>query len=462
MTLDKSFQGPFEDYLERIMETHLGQGMAVAILDRRETVYQRCFGWRDRDRRLPVDQDTIFGLASVTKSFTCGAVMQLAEMGRLDEQAPAWAYCPDFHNLNQRPVTVAHLMTHSGGYFPQARITVDAVAKDLGLSKEGQDWAYSDVLADEGIRRVASRLDGQMDHIGRPGEFMSYCNDGYGVLADIIRRQGDQRSYSGYVEEHILKPLGMDRSTFSFEAPARDPNVSVLYAKRQGAMEAFRDFYDNAFVLMGGGALKSTLRDMKKYLFMLMNGGVGPQGQRILSPRSLREMTKPRIPTKWQQFCGYGLMVSFLKDCTVIRHGGSLTGVSSHLAWSPELGCGVIVLCNTSDVPVSLVADGALRWCAGWDPRPEDPWTDRPWDPETIAQACGCYRSDEGGLVEISPSGTGIAVKVAGEELPVRMVQSDLAVMSAGMARPQLRLMRLQGQDIDALRLEERILSKVR
>ena len=84
----------FNDSVEQIMTTHGARGIAVAVVDRRGTVYQKFFGFRDAARRLPIDENTIFGLASVTKSFTALALMQLSEKGAVYLQAPASTYCP--------------------------------------------------------------------------------------------------------------------------------------------------------------------------------------------------------------------------------------------------------------------------------------------------------------------------------------------------------------------------------
>ena len=90
----------------------------------------------------------------------------------------------------------------------------------MGLKEsEAEDLAYSKALAEEGIKRVASRLDDQTDLIGLPGELMSYCNDGFGVLSDIIKNYGDQPSFADYLLKHIICPLGMERSFCDFVKP---------------------------------------------------------------------------------------------------------------------------------------------------------------------------------------------------------------------------------------------------
>ena len=84
---------------------------------------------------------------------------------------------------------------------------------------ETGDVAYNDAIASEGVRLVAQRLDEQTMESGlngEPGEYLSYCNDGFGLLSDVIRRYGKEPSYGDYLVRHILKPLGMERSFCDF------------------------------------------------------------------------------------------------------------------------------------------------------------------------------------------------------------------------------------------------------
>lgn len=450
----------FNDSVEQIMTTHGARGIAVAVVDRRGTVYQKFFGFRDAARRLPIDENTIFGLASVTKSFTALALMQLSEKGAVDLQAPASTYCPEFKNDGQAPVSVAHFLSHSGGYFPMPRALLSDLLKKLDIDSRERETAYDDRVAQAAIEQVAKGLDAPAPRLGHPGEYMSYCNDGYGILSDIVRRRGGEGSYARYVTRRILEPLGMSRSTCEFLRPAEDADTALLYSDDLGVSEGDRDFYRSAFVLNGGGAMKSTLADMKKYLRMYLNGGRGEEGA-IAAEQSIRAMVRPRVPAKHHQFYGYGLSTAFMRDLTIHRHGGSLPGVSSHIAWSPELDRGAIVLCNTQDVPVSLIADALLRIAAGRSPEPEDLWTDCPWEWEVIEAACGRYRSGEGAEIVIAKDGRGISVLNDGKPVNVRMVRGRTALLRNGFAVSELRPLFNADGSVWGARLNDRIVPKV-
>lgn len=180
-----------EKLVEDIKKDYEASGIAVAIIDKSgKTQYEKFWGVRDLESGKEVNGDTIFGLASVTKSFTALSIMQLEEKGIIDLDAPISQYIPEFTNKNQsKKVTVRHLLSHAGGFFPLPRILVGNVAESLGLDEEKDgDFAYNDAVAQEGVKLVAERLDAQtMENglNGQPGEYLSYCNDGFGCYPTL-------------------------------------------------------------------------------------------------------------------------------------------------------------------------------------------------------------------------------------------------------------------------------------
>lgn len=436
----------FESLTEQIRQQHGAAGISVAIVDKTGTTqYEKHFGFRDAENQLPIDEDTIFGLASVTKSFVALSIMQLAERGIIDLEAPVSRYIPEFTNKNQETVRVWHFLCHSGGFYPVHRTVVKEIAKKLGLDEEkAGDLAFSEELAVAGARAVAEQLDAQTREnglIASPGHYMSYCNDGFGLLSEIVRRMGGERSFAEYVAKNILEPLGMDRSGCDFVRPRLDGNACVLYKKIDGQMTGCRDYHDNAFVLNGAGAMKSTLADMKKYVAMYLNYGKSQGGSRLLSMEGIRSMCRPRIEYRPESWYCYGLATKKLDDLTVVEHGGSLTGVSSNMSWSYDADAGVIVLCNTSDVPVSVIADAAMRMYHGRNPLDNrEEYQENPWTEATKQAACGVYRSGEGAEIEISMEDGRIKVLNGGREGNFLMVQENLGVLRGSHKDAYLQL----------------------
>lgn len=199
---------PLEQWIEKMMAHYEAAGLAVAVVDKNVTLYQKFFGFRDAENQTPIDENTIFGLASVSKSFTALSIMQLAEKGVIDLGGPVSRYLPEFQNAHAaQPVTVAHLLSHAGGFLPKRRMLVEEVARDLGIWQDGKaEIGPHPGLAMEGCRRVCKGLDEEEARTGLPGEYMSYSNDSYGLLSEIIRRYGGENSFQDYLER-MCSPL---------------------------------------------------------------------------------------------------------------------------------------------------------------------------------------------------------------------------------------------------------------
>lgn len=459
-----------ENLVSDIMKEYEACGIAAAIIDSSgHTVYEKFWGVRDKESGKEVNGDTIFGLASVTKSFTSLAIMQMEEKGLINIDDPISKYIPEFTNKNQKGiVTIRHLMSHAGGFFPLPRIVVEQVAEALGLDEEKiGDLAYNDELAAEGVRLVAERLDAQTWENGlngRPGEYLSYCNDGFGLLSDIIRRHGGEPSFADYLVKHILQPLGMERSFCDFVRPSQDENAAVLYQKVDGVMTGHRNYHDNAFVLNGGGAMKSTLNDLKKYLVMYLNQGKALDGTRILSSYRVREMCKPRQIYGGNGYYGYGLSIKRLDDLTIMEHGGALPGVSSNIAWSYEADAAVIILCNTSNVPVSLISNALMKVYNGKSPiEKRDIWQETPWSEKTKQDAVGTYISGEGTAAELYLKEDGsLGIRDDGNEKELITVSPYTAIVRNHHSDLFIRLIRDEERGVYGMAYGSRLIPKIK
>ena len=455
----------FEDFTRDLMEGAHARGLAVSVFHRDGNVlYENFFGCRDEASGAPVNEDTFFGIASVSKSFTALAILQLAQQGIISLDDPISMHVPEFTNKNQsEPVRIRHLLCHSGGYFPLPRILLSDVAEKMGITDTpDNEFAVREDLAEEGIRLVAERLDEQTRHLCLPGELMSYCNDGFAVLCDIVRRKGGCRSFAEYLEEHILKPLGMSRTTVSFLRPAQDPNTATLYTLENDRWTADHNYQNDAFVLHGGGGIKSTLADLRKYVTMYLNDGRTPEGGRLLSTHLLREMRKPRQYVKPGEYYAWGLETSWLGDMQCVYHGGSLPGVSSNIAFSPEGEIGVVVLCNTMDVPVYAVSDAIMRLFLGFPMLPERPQHETyNWPAEFRADIDGDYISGEGDSFRLEDDGhDGIRMLLNGKEIDMKPVFRDQGLVRKKYADVYLQFIKDEDGHVYAARYGSRVFPK--
>ncbi len=415
-----------EKLVARVMKDGQARGIAVGIVNAAgEIQYENYFGYRDEQNKLLINRDTIFGMASVTKSFTALSIMQMQQDGILNVDDPVSKYIPEFTNKNQsEPVRLWHLMCHSGGYFPLPRIVVDKTAQEMGIEDSlDEELIFREDFAQEGIRRVAGRLDSQTRFTGRPGQRMSYCNDGFGLLSDIVHRHSGYGSFAEYLDKKILKPIGMDRSNISFIRNSQDENAAVLYSMEHGTWRADRDYQNDAFVLHGGGGMKSTLGDMLKYAVMYLNEGIAGNGNHIAERYAILEMEKPRQFMKPGVYYGYGLETKQLGDRAVYEHGGSLPGVSSNFSFCPQEEVGIVVLCNTMDVSVAAIADAALRAYCGLEVEAErQDHAERNWSAEELSELVGNYVSGEGDAFTLNEENGTLTMKVNGTPVPLQAV----------------------------------------
>lgn len=464
----------FEELVRQIKRQYQAAGIAVAVIDDEgKTVYENFFGYRDVEKKIPMDENTIFGMASVTKSFVALSVMQLCEKGLMDLDDPVSNYIPEFTNKNQKTVRVRHLLNHSAGFYPTARIQIKETAAEYGFREEELgDLAFVPELADIGVKLVAEQLDAQVPGIGlsgTPGEYMSYCNDGFGLLGEMVRRVSGESSLSSYVKKNILDPLGMDRSGCEYLRPRLDENSSILYEVQNGVLVGSRDFYNSGFVLSGAGAMRSTLADMKKVAGMYLNRGKALIGERknerILSWEGIRTMCRPSIEYRPESWYCMGLSTKKLDDLTIIEHGGSQLGVSSNLSWSYEAGAAVIVLCNTSDVPVSAIADAAMRMYNGRNPVDmREMYQENPWTEKTVKAAVGSYATNEGqvenSVVKICEEDGTVCLYADGVKQPFIMVNENVGLIRGFVKDGYVKLFKDEDGDVFAIGYGGRMLRK--
>jgi len=190
------------------------------------------------------------------------------------------------------------------------------------------------------------------------------------------------------------------------------------------------DYTDQGFVLLGGGAIKSTLNNLMTYTRLYLNGGKH-EGKPFISEALLEEMSKPYVQYKPFEAYGFGLINGKFDGIAYAGHSGGLTGVSSFFGFTKETGKGIVVLCNTSNVPVTAIGLAALKMMndklPDWKMQSFDPIT---WTLEEIEKTLGVYKSDEGANIEIRADGTsGISWWQGQEEMPVTLVSADAVLV---------------------------------
>ncbi|MGG1658212.1 serine hydrolase domain-containing protein [Brevibacillus sp. NRS-1366] len=396
------------DYVNQFMEEHNVPGLSIAISHQGEVIYQNGFGVRDHDRKEPVTPETLFGIASVSKSFAAVAIMQLVAEGKLSVDDPVSRYVPSFRiggKINADRIKIRHLLSHTSGVPPLLRREE--------LTKLNDHLAY---LGDLDI-----------DSLGEPGEYFSYCNDMFLLLGAIIERVTG-RLFRRYVTEQLLEPLHMHRSTFSLEEVARLHNVSVPYVQKGNKQVEPAPWPALGNYEVGGG-IRSNVLDLMQYGQIFVNARQY-QEKEIASESLLRSMWQPVHRLTRNAWYGYALrMVPDYSGVTLVEHGGGQPGVSSNFGFVPEKGLVVAVLCNLDNVPIRNV------WLAAVNAALELPLDQKDGEEpsyeaskEELDRLVGTYQSAEGGNLRLFQRDGIPVADVAGTEFELRASGSDTLV----------------------------------
>ena len=329
----------------------------------------------------PPDADSVFRIASMTKSFTAAAVVLLRDEGKLRLDDPVEAWVPELAGrlrptADSRPVTIDDLLTMSAG-FPT-------------------DDPWGDRQQGLALDRFAEFLRGGVGFAWAPGTRFEYSNLAYGILGRVVTN-ATGTEYRDFVRERLLAPLGMTATTYDRD-DVPDDRLARGYVRRDDVwLEEPIDPY-GALAAMGG--IFTTVRDLSRWVAGFLDAFPprdDPDGTHPLTRASRREMQQvhrvvgPKLswtsaeagPQLDSEGYGYGLSVfDDLRFGRFVAHGGGYPGFGSHMRWHPASGIGIVAFGNARYGPVIFAAREAFatlleRHAARI--RPVAPW------PETLA-----------------------------------------------------------------------------
>lgn len=334
--------------LQRYTEENRIPGAVALVLRDGKPIYERAFGWADKEANRRMTTSTIFRIASQTKALTSAAILMLVEEGRVGLNEPVGNFIPSFAKTTvamrdgpivpaKRAITIHDLLTHTAGisYGREKHIESMYEAKGLGAAA-GNGWYTAD--KDERVCETMQRL-GTLPFIAQPGEAYVY---GYNtdVLGCVIEKASGM-PLDDFIRTRITEPLGMKDTRF-FLPPAERGRFAAVYSstgdgKYVRAMEGPRG--QGAYVdgprknFAGGAGLTATAHDYARFLEAIRQGGV-LNGVRILSPRSVQLMTTNQSGTL-HSTTGLGFGYGFE---TVDRYGAKeLAGVGA-FGWGGAYG----------------------------------------------------------------------------------------------------------------------------
>ncbi len=314
------------------MAHHRIPGLALVITQGDRVIHHRGFGTAGDGG--PVTPQTPFHIGSISKSFTALAVMQLAEQGEIDLDAPVRAYLPWFRVADEeasRHITVRHLLHQTSG-----------LAEQTYMADLPPDATLEEAVRD--LRRA--------EPVDPPGAAFHYFNPNYATLGLIVETVAGQ-PYGDYVREHIFDPLAM---THSAATPERIAQMDV--AQGHGVLFGFPIPRQQATMAhtMPAGGLVSTADDMAHFLIAQNEGGIY-QGHRVLSAESMAQLHRPDTPGAPP---GEGYAMGWIAEprngTSILRHGGSLENFRAFAWLLPEQSYGFAVLINQNGFVPAMLA----------------------------------------------------------------------------------------------------------
>ncbi|ASJ52600.1 penicillin-binding protein [Brevibacillus formosus] len=406
--MDHASVSALEGLVQQFMEKEKVPGLSIGISRDGETIYQKGFGVTDLGTNQPVTPETIFGIASVTKSFTAAAIMQLVAEDKLSIEDPIRNYLPDLQgkgNIHTDKITIHHLLSHTSGVPPLLRREE--------LTRLPEHIAYLNEV--------------QFAPLGVPGEYISYSNDMFLLLGAIIERVTGQR-YRTYVTERLLAPLEMNRSTYDLEEVARFADVSVPYVKGEEQQLKKVPWPTLGNYEVGGG-IRSCVVDLLKYGQLYVNAG-RYQEKQVADGASLRAMWQPVHRLTKDAWYGYALKITpHYAGITLVEHGGGQPGVSSNFGFVPEKGLVVTVLSNLENVPIQGVWLAAVNAALGLPlAHKEDEAPLYTPTREELEKLVGTYKSGEGGRLRLFLRDDAPVAEVAGMEYALRASSHDTLI----------------------------------
>lgn len=440
----------FEEYMKKITEAAKVPGTSVGLAKDGELVYHQGFVYRDVEMKASITPDTVFGIGSVTKSFTCVAIMQLQEAGKLSVHDSIVKYIPEFRlegGKSVESITIHHFMTHSSGlptlpslgYAMKRTMQDDPAASEIEYNIHNHESidTYTDLLD------FIASFDFEL--LGPPGTELAYNNDAYGLLGLVIERASGQ-SYEQFIRKHILEPAGMEHSAFLVEELGDHADLATCYANRitDGAHEVYAaPIWWDAPAMRAAGFLKASVRDMLKYTEIFRNDGLVAKEQ-ILSAKSVEQMISPHVKLGANQYYGYGLIVHpNYHGIRLIEHTGGIKGVAAQMFITKETGITAMILNNSMSAPVGSMMSGlvcSLQSLPVDTPPYAYPDIDLPTD--SLPEYVGNYKAHAGIGMTVEVEEGKLVLTMNKAKIPLRSVEEDGFALNVGGNENVLRFTR--------------------
>jgi CubicO group peptidase (beta-lactamase class C family) len=380
LTRTETFPAELDRYIARVLVDGRIPGLAIAIVRNDSVLVAKGYGVRELGRPAPVDEHTVFDIASLAKSFTATAAAILVDRGMLHWDDPVRRHLPDLA-------------------LPTAALTDSATVRDFlshgtGLDPANTMWVLTSLQRDDVLRR--------MRHLRVVAPFrqtMVYSNIGYSVAGEAMAAAAGT-SFESLLRDLVIRPLQLASTTWTYEQAAELENVSASHAALGGVQQPIARERQRQSIAPAA-SVQSSVHDLAKWLRLNLNGGI-VDGVRLVSDSALRELhtvqtpiaTTPEIRAArmvHDTSTGYGMgwQVMDYRGHPLLWHTGNGNGQIAYMALLPRDRLGLVVLVNTWSAPLIHLALGSriLDTYLGFD--------ERDWAGEALARVSALERAQD-------------------------------------------------------------------
>ena len=330
-----------EKDIQTIMKDYHAAGVAIAIVENGNIIYSQGFGYRDFQKKLPVDGNTLFGIGSCSKAFTASLIGILEGQGKLNLNDRPQQYIPELQFFNKKmdeSVQIRHLMSHSLGI---PNMTTES-SMILFPPKKNEDliprFKYLEPTAE----------------VGEEFMYSNYSVTAAAVLAERITKEDWKKS----LFKLVFKPIEMNRTTIGFHQASRFSNYSLGYAVHK---EQIKKVMPDT--IKGRGPARnifSSVNDLTKWMNTWLNNGKYKANQVIpaqftkLAMSSQQAVPPPSNSDEIMMSAGFGWFVEKYHGYEKIHHSGGISGYTANVVLFPSKQLGIVVLSNQSNSSVSF------------------------------------------------------------------------------------------------------------
>ncbi|MBL7698541.1 MAG: serine hydrolase [Chitinophagaceae bacterium] len=368
-------------------------GAAVAIVKDGKTIFTKGYGIANLEYGIPITPASVFHIASESKKYTAFSIALLAKQGKLSLDDDIRKYLPYVQDFRKK-ITIRHLISHTSGLRDQWQSLVIA---------GGQ---MDDVISQDHVIKFVSQ---QKELNFDPGERMLYCNTGYTLLAEIVKKASGQ-SLRAFTEQNIFKPLKMTNAHFN------DNYTEIVKNRVNSYYPAGIGRYSNSvlsYSTVGATSLLTTVEDEAKWLINYENMQVGSKElfDQVFETSVLNNGNKTEY--------GFGVFINNYKGHKRIGHGGADAGFRSYSCYYPNDRLGIVIFSNLGVMNPTGLSEKIADIMFGDKNSETKPGNTSNGDTASFKYFTGSYLSPEMGSLGVVEKNTRLFLQLGGGEFPM-------------------------------------------